>query len=112
MPRGVLHRLQPARIGRAFAARAERRRERAAIVAAKLFDHRWYLSQYPDVRAAGIDPLTHYLISGGFEGRDPNPLFDSDWYLAQNPEVAAAGINPLTHYLHQGAAMGRPPNRL
>jgi len=96
----------------ALQTRARHRRERTAVIASKLFDNDWYLSQYPDVRAGGIDPLTHYLSSGGFEGRDPNPLFDSDWYLLQNPEVATTRINPLVHYLVQGAAEGRAPNRL
>lgn len=74
-----------------------------------LFDEPWYLSQYPDVRKAGVDPLMHYLQSGAAEGRDPNPYFDSDWYLRNNPDVAAAGINPLRHYLHNGASEQRDP---
>jgi hypothetical protein len=76
-----------------------------------LFDTDWYLAQNPDVAAAGINPLVHYLRHGAAEGRDPNPLFDTDWYLAQNPDVAAAGINPLVHYLRHGAAEGRDPIR-
>ena len=74
-----------------------------------LFDHDWYLERNPDVRAAGVDPLQHYLLHGAGEGRDPNPLFDGDWYVEQNPEVRAAGVNPLVHYLKHGAAEGRAP---
>jgi glycosyltransferase involved in cell wall biosynthesis/SAM-dependent methyltransferase len=33
------------------------------------FDAAWYLKQYPDVAAAGIDPLRHYLDHGRHEGR-------------------------------------------
>ena len=33
------------------------------------FDAAWYLEQYPDVAAAGIDPLRHYLDHGRYEGR-------------------------------------------
>jgi len=80
-----------------------------AVAASGLFDRDWYLEQNPDVRAAGIDPLRHYLRYGAGEGRDPNPLFDSDWYLEQNPEVGATGVNPLVHYLRCGAAEGRAP---
>jgi GT2 family glycosyltransferase/glycosyltransferase involved in cell wall biosynthesis len=75
-----------------------------------LFDTDWYLAQNPDVAAAGINALVHYLRNGAAEGRDPNPLFDTDWYLARNPDVAAAGINPLVHYLRNGAAEGRNPS--
>ena len=80
------------------------------LAASALFDRDWYLEQNPDVGAAGIDPLRHYLRYGADEGRDPNPLFDSDWYIEQNPDVRAAGYNPLVHYLKYGAAEGRQPN--
>ena len=35
------------------------------------FDGAWYLRAYPDVAAAGINPLVHYLRHGRFEGRLP-----------------------------------------
>ena len=79
---------------------------------ANCFNHDWYLQQNPDIAWAEIDPLTHYLQLGGFEGRDPNPLFDSDWYLKQYPDVARSGINPLVHYLRRGALEGRDPHPL
>lgn len=79
------------------------------IAASGLFDSDWYLEQYTDVRAAGVNPLIHYLRHGAAEGRDPNPLFDSDWYLDRYPDVRAAGANPLMHYLRHGAREGRDP---
>ena len=82
------------------------------IAVSELFDVAWYLAQYPDVAAASVDPISHYVISGAKEGCDPNPLFDTDWYLAQYPDVAAAGVNPLWHYLVSGAKEGRDPNPL
>lgn len=36
------------------------------------FDANWYLSQYPDVRNAGMDPYQHYLSYGQYEGRQPS----------------------------------------
>jgi glycosyltransferase involved in cell wall biosynthesis len=33
------------------------------------FDAAWYLEQYPDIKAAGIDPLRHFLDHGRYEGR-------------------------------------------
>ena len=78
----------------------------------KLFDSKYYLENNPDVAAAGINPLYHYLAYGIAEGRNPNPLFDTSYYLKNNPDVAAAGINPLYHYLTYGIAEGRNPNPL
>ncbi len=39
--------------------------------AAAHFDAAWYLSAYPDVAAAGIDPWEHYQYHGKTEGRLP-----------------------------------------
>ena len=75
-----------------------------------LFDSDWYLLQYPDVAAAGINPLQHYMQHGWREGRDPNPLFDTSFYLEKNPDVAQAGVNPLTHYSRDGWREGRSPH--
>ena len=74
-----------------------------------LFNEHWYLSQYPDVREAGNDPLQQYLTKGGFEGRNPGPDFDSEYYLRQNKVVEQEGINPLVHFLRNGQFEGRIP---
>jgi SAM-dependent methyltransferase len=74
-----------------------------------LFDAAWYLAHYPDVGAAGQDPLMHYLEFGAFEGRDPGPAFRTQWYLDQNADVRAGAMNPLVHYLRFGRAEGRKP---
>ncbi len=77
------------------------------------FDAAWYLATNPDVAAAGIDPLEHYLASGQSEGRLPAPRrvpgFDSVWYLSAYPVVAAAGMDALDHYLTSGLDEGRLP---
>lgn len=78
----------------------------------RLFDAQWYLAQYPEVAAAGIDPLVDYLTAGAYQGRDPNPLFNTRWYLSEYPEVASAGINPLVDYICFGADRGCDPNPL
>src|SRR5262249_11712400 len=70
-------------------------------------DTDWYLAQNPDVAAAGINPLAHYLQKGGGEGRYPSPSFNPDWYLGHYPDVAAAGINPAVHYRLYGMREGR-----
>lgn len=72
-----------------------------------LFDRRFYLEQNPDVaRIQDIDTVEHYLLWGGFEGRNPHALFDSSFYLERNPEVARKRINPLVHFLTEGARYG------
>ena len=73
------------------------------------FDAAWYLARNPDVAAAGLDPLRHYLDYGWKEGRDPNAFFSTAWYLNQNPDVAAARMNPLRHYADHGWREGRDP---
>lgn len=37
------------------------------------FDSAWYLANYPDVAAAGVNPARHYIMHGQFEGRKPGP---------------------------------------
>ncbi|MFM0212256.1 glycosyltransferase family 61 protein [Paraburkholderia sediminicola] len=39
------------------------------------FDADYYLMQYPDVASAGLDPVTHYMRNGFWEGRSPNRKF-------------------------------------
>jgi hypothetical protein len=82
--------------------------------ASLIFDPHWYLTQYPDVAAAGLDPVQHFLKSGFAEGRNPNPYFDSSWYVAAYPDVAGHvaehGENPFMHYLFYGVREGRKPN--
>jgi GT2 family glycosyltransferase len=77
-----------------------------------LFDADWYRARYPDVAAARIDPLTHFLSSGMAELRDPSPLFSMRYYLDENRDVAQAGLNPLAHYLAWGGKENRRPHPL
>jgi serralysin len=61
------------------------------------------------VANAQINPLTHYMLVGWTEGRDPSSYFDTARYLADNPDVAVAQINPLAHFLQSGVYEGRQP---
>ena len=83
--------------------------ELAVIRSSVLFDADWYLANNPDVARAQEDPATHYLLTGGFEGRDPSPYFDSSWYLDAYLDVRKTGINPLVHYLKYGIKEDRYP---
>lgn len=75
-----------------------------------LFDAAWYRETYPDIAAAGADPLAHFADWGWREGRNPNVYFDVPGYLRQNPEVARDGVNPLVHYIRRGEAENRSPS--
>ncbi|MEK6420532.1 MAG: glycosyltransferase family 4 protein [Burkholderia gladioli] len=71
------------------------------------FDANFYLARYPDVMDAELDPVDHYLVHGGREGRQPGPKFDAAFYTREYPDVHDAGINPLIHFLRYGQAEGR-----
>lgn len=82
------------------------------LEASDLFDGDWYLSQNTDIQNdTGFTkkPSIHYLLFGGYEGRNPSEKFESAYYLRENPDVAAFGANPLLHYLRLGKAEGRRP---
>lgn len=79
------------------------------LLRSSYFDPAWYLAANADLREARVDPVTHYLMHGAFEGRAAGPAFDSRWYMAQNPDVAAAGVNPLIHFIVAGKREGRAP---
>jgi GT2 family glycosyltransferase len=76
---------------------------------ARVFDADWYLSNYPDVLDAGIDPLTHYLGTGWRESRNPNALFNADWYRQEYLD-GAGELNPAVHYLATGWRQGNLPS--
>jgi glycosyltransferase involved in cell wall biosynthesis len=73
--------------------------EHGVILASGEFEAQWYLQQYPDVAAAGADPLQHFVHTGARERRKPNPRFDTEGYVRDRPEVARDGVNPFVHYL-------------
>ena len=84
--------------------------QRYIIKKSGLFDERYYLKSYPDVRLGDIDPIIHYIKYGAREGRNPNPYFQTSFYLEKYPDVAQSGINPLLHYILYGAKEGRWSN--
>ena len=85
------------------------RPEIRVISESDLFDPSWYISKYPDVEAARMDPAEHYFYIGAKIGRNPSNEFDTNYYLFQNPDVAEAEINPLYHYITYGKNEGRKP---
>ena len=76
-----------------------------------LFDKEWYIAQYADKLPQDLDPQTHYMLIGAFEGYNPSQHFDSAWYMENYPDVAESeySINPLVHYIKFGQSEGRAP---
>ncbi|HEU0220851.1 MAG TPA: glycosyltransferase, partial [Paracoccaceae bacterium] len=80
--------------------------EQSAIDPRK-FNPSFYLSQYPEVAASGIDPIKHYNTRGWKEGKDPSPYFSTEYYLESYPDIREAGINPFEHFVNHGYSEGR-----
>ena len=80
--------------------------ERALVEQSECFSAPFYLKTYPDVAAAKIDPLDHFMNQGWREGRRPHPNFDVAWYADQCPEVLTIKTNPVLHYLQYGKQRG------
>jgi lipopolysaccharide biosynthesis protein len=75
------------------------------------FDRNFYLRNYPDVAAAGTDPLRHYLEFGFLEGRKPSVDFDTAYYRAQIRRSGTVKTNPLVHFLLEGRCRGLSKSR-
>ena len=80
------------------------------ILKSGLFDRKYYLKAYPEVRQADVDPLWHFICDGWKEGRNPSDQFDTKYYLENNWDVQQANLNPLIHYIKFGKAEGRLEN--
>jgi glycosyltransferase involved in cell wall biosynthesis len=71
------------------------------ILNAERFDRDFYLAANQDVSRSKADPLAHFLLLGGFEGRDPHPLVDAGACLRAARREAANGVNPVIAMLKQ-----------
>lgn len=78
-----------------------------AIKKSGLFDSKYYLFQYPDIRMQDRDPLQHYILYGAQERRNPSAHFDTAYYLQTYADVEKNQINPLYHYVVFGKEEGR-----
>lgn len=76
------------------------------------FDCEYYLRTYPDIKAAGVEPWSHYKALGCKELRNPNAYFAAVSYLANYPDVAKAKVDPFDHYMEIGWREGRNPSHL
>jgi glycosyltransferase involved in cell wall biosynthesis len=78
-----------------------------AISNSIFFDKHFYVNSNPDVAAARVDPVVHYLLFGSKEGRAPSRFFSESEYLYRHPDVGASGVPAIQHYEGPGRAEGR-----
>ncbi|MFJ5540030.1 glycosyltransferase [Vreelandella titanicae] len=80
------------------------REEFLTVYGHRLFDDRYYLETYLDVKVSGQDPLLHYLSEGWKLGCNPSPEFDTRRY--QTLYMKDNSICPLVHFYTKGAFEG------
>ena len=78
----------------------------SALADSGLFDPDYYLAAHPEIAAAHLDPLVHYIEEGARRGLRPHPEFDVSYYLEQCALNGERPENPLFHYLTVGASRG------
>lgn len=71
----------------------------------ELFDENYYLNVNVDIRSAGVDPKSHYLLYGWREDRHPSPYFDPTFYKTKHKKLLKGYSNPLVHYWRHGRAL-------
>lgn len=67
-----------------------------------LFDEKYYLEQYPDVKMLGMDPLEHYLWVGEKLGRELSPQLKAVGNLNQNSDMAEINGDRLSDCQKKG----------
>lgn len=69
------------------------------------FDSEWYVAQNPDVRAAGVDPVRHFVRHGSTEGRNPRADFSTKQFSANRAKTRRPRRNVFVEFLawHHGA---------
>ncbi|VWD14258.1 rhamnosyltransferase WsaF family glycosyltransferase [Burkholderia contaminans] len=71
-----------------------------------LFSAEYYLTHRPDVAAANINPLLHYIAAGSREVCYPHPLFDNQFYLTNYHASIPVNSTPIEYYLSHGYQKG------
>jgi len=77
-----------------------------------LFDAEYYRTSCLDFGSQRLSPILHFLLVGGYEGRNPHALFDAAFYVNRYRDVQAAYTIPWLHYLRFGGDQGRQPHPL
>ena len=69
------------------------------ILNSKIFDEKWYLTNYVDVKSHDFDAISHYLLIGYLEGCNPNSNFNSIEYMQKYPILNKFKLNPFVHFI-------------
>ncbi|QOP42662.1 glycosyltransferase [Sulfurimonas sediminis] len=72
------------------------------IEESRLFDNRYYLRAYGDVRRASETPIDHFIKIGLKEDRKPNAEFDPVWYKHYYKDIQTNNEFPFIHYIVHG----------
>lgn len=86
----------------------QHKEEYLIIYGHRLFDKRFYLEEYFEVKKAGVDPLLHYVSEGWQLGYHPSAEFDNQLYqemFMQGEEKKC----PLYHFYTTGRFEGAYP---
>lgn len=66
-----------------------------------------YLALHPDVAAAGVSPVRHFVLHGDTEGRSPSQGFDALFY--RRCYLRLGQTHAFRHFRAEGARAGRKP---
>lgn len=69
---------------------------RDIIIKSGLFDQKWYLSEYVDVKINKLDPINHFLELGFDEGCKPSSDFNQNIQSAHYPKER---VHPFVYYI-------------
>ncbi len=86
----------------------QHKKEYLLIYGHRLFDKRFYLEEYYEVKKKGMDPLLHYLSEGYLLGHNPSPEFDTKEYRVRYLEQGS-NVCPLYHFYKNGRFEGIKP---
>ncbi|MFD0938129.1 glycosyltransferase [Methylobacterium trifolii] len=75
-------------------------RNRATIDSSGIFDDRWYLEAYPELRCTGWDPLDHFTTFCLTQQTSPNSTFNIKAYISEHPELLTSKLHPIIDYLN------------
>jgi hypothetical protein len=100
----------PAAAGPSASADLQLLRVKRALLVSGLFDAVFYRASYADMRAATVEPLTHYLTVGEAEGRSPNAVFSPRYYRRRWMAGLPGEQSALLHYIEEGEEHGAKPH--
>jgi len=75
------------------------------------FDRAWYLTNYPNILAAGVDPIWHYIRIGARQGYNPSAQFNTNGYVLKDGRGGLMARNVFVRYLKEQAALKRRQGR-